>query len=212
MVDDVGVPWGTPSDTAGASLNRLLPRYEHRDPMTLSYRYLRSDFVAMSLALSRPSLAKRLLVVGGYYAFLVAIAYALIWWHGPKGLTPLNLVPELPLWAWIFVIVASALLLAPHWLLTSPMAAMIFSSNAVANQQLEFTLNERGISTRVIDLEITSQIGWAAVQRLIETRHGLFLTISRREALVLPRRSFDGTGNYDAIKGFIASQTGKAWS
>jgi hypothetical protein len=76
----------------------------------------------------------------------------------------------------------------------------------MADRDVVLYLTAEGIEGGSADLY--ARVGWAAVQRLVETPTHLFLQISRREALLIPRRTVPNEDQYNNIKGFIRARTG----
>lgn len=56
---------------------------------------------------------------------------------------------------------------------------------------------------------ISSDVGWSAILKVIETAERLFLTISTRQAVVLPRRAFASEADYAAARDFIREHIGR---
>jgi hypothetical protein len=66
------------------------------------------------------------------------------------------------------------------------------------------------ITSEGIDAQVSgrsSRTTWATVRRLIETPEHLFIQLSRREALIIPRRAVEA-GRYEDLVGFIRARTG----
>ncbi|WP_210258455.1 YcxB family protein [Rhizobium skierniewicense] len=74
------------------------------------------------------------------------------------------------------------------------MAATVFKTRAAANQEIVVTLSKDGVTARSAD--INSDISWGGIVKAIETKTHLFLALSKREALILPRRGFPSAGDY----------------
>ena len=53
-----------------------------------------------------------------------------------------------------------------------------------------------------------ARFGWAAVTRLVETPRHLFIQVSRREALIVPRRAVANEDVYNNLRGFVRARTG----
>lgn len=175
---------------------------------TVSYRMERGDFVALTRALTRleprPTLAK--LVV--YFALLLLAAYLAAGTFDAfvASLAAAFSFPAVLLNAPLVVIPPLLLLLSPQ--LAGLVAASTYRRNAIADRDVTVHLTAEGIEGGATDLY--SRVGWAAVTRLIETPKHLFIQISRREALIVPRRAVPNEDTYNNLKGFIRARTGLA--
>ena len=76
----------------------------------------------------------------------------------------------------------------------------------LTDRDIVLHLTAQGIEGGSADLY--SRIGWAAVNRLVETPKHLFIQISPREALIIPRRAVTNEDKYRNILGFIRARTG----
>src|SRR5262249_11507836 len=55
-----------------------------------------------------------------------------------------------------------------------------------------------------------SETRWTAVQKLARTRNHLFIYLGQELALVIPRRAFENTQQWDAFYNFCAERTKQA--
>ncbi|HHY50701.1 MAG TPA: YcxB family protein, partial [Alphaproteobacteria bacterium] len=109
-------------------------------------------------------------------------------------------------WAHLaLVLLGPALLLLAPWI-TRLVAAALYRGSALADREVSLHLTADGIEGGATDLY--ARIGWAAVTRLVETSRHLFILISRREALIIPRRAVPNEDHYSTIRGFIRARTG----
>jgi hypothetical protein len=172
---------------------------------SLSYRMERSDFVALSKVMTRQRPGYVALELVLYFGALLAIA-ALA--GGPQNtLDTLGRFAASPL----FLAYLPLILLGPILLLLTPqitglIAAMLYSRNAMADREVTLHLTAEGIEGGATDLY--SRVGWGAVLKLVETPTHLFLQISRREALFIPRRAVPNEDQYNNLKGFVRARTG----
>lgn len=175
-------------------------------PFQVTFRLERGDFVAMTHALTRPTRRWQWLLTAALIALLVVMLYAtvgslervwLVMQGAVQGRLPWNL----------YVIFAFVLLIpwVSHYL-APLLAAMIFKRNAMANQDVTLTLDQAGIEGGSAGLQ--SRIAWSSVKRIIETPRHLFFTISKREAVTLPRRAFGSDQAYQAARAFALQQCG----
>jgi hypothetical protein len=103
-----------------------------------------------------------------------------------------------------FMLFAAPSLVAHH--LSAVTNAPFFKNFWAANQEIALSFQPSGIEASMADTR--SDVGWAVVKRIIETRTYLFLAVSKREAFVVPRRVFASDDAYQAARNFIASQVG----
>ena len=174
---------------------------------SITFRYARADFVALTLALSRPTWRNRLVSVAIFFALMLGVMAVTAGSLEMFG----RLLSELvtggwPLWFYVIVVAGVPFLLFGY-LLSIPIAMQVYPKNAVADQEITIALDGSGISSEAPGL--AAQIGWAAVEKVIETKDHLFLAISRREAVALPRRAVDGDAAFDAIRAYVCAHIGK---
>lgn len=172
---------------------------------SLGYRMDRSDFVALSKVLTRQKPIRVVLELVLYFGALLAIAAVA---GGPQNLLDtLGRFMTSPL----FLAYLPLILLGPVLLLLTPqitglIAAMVYRRSPIADREVLLHLSAEGIEGGPADLY--ARVGWAAVQQLVETPTHLFLRISQREALFIPRRAVPHEDQYNNIKGFIRARTG----
>ena len=179
----------------------------HPSPLfTISFRMERGDFVALSMAIARRDPGRTLGLIALYLASLLAVALL-----GAGSPERLLLSLERALSRPAALLYLSLILAGPALLLAAPSiaalsAAALYRRNAIADRDVTLELTVDGIEGGSTDLY--SRIGWAAVQELIETPTHLFIRISRREALLIPRRAVPNEDNYANLVGFIRARTG----
>jgi hypothetical protein len=163
----------------------------------LEIRYIctRSDFIAVTRALIRRPFWQTALKL----ALLVIIAgnlFVMAWlWPGKEGVPPWYAEIYFRYWPFWFL---PLLLTVFSSHLAALMAAMVFKTRAAANQEIVVTLSQDGVTARSAD--INSAISWGGIVKAIETKTHLFLALSKREALILPRRGFASAADY--VEGF----------
>ena len=176
---------------------------------SLGYRMDRSDFVALSKVLTRQKPIRVVLELALYFGALLAIAAVA---GGPQNLLDtLGRFMASPL----FLAYLPLILLGPVLLLLTPqitglIAATVYRRNAMADREITLHLTAEGIEGGATDLY--SRVGWGAVLKLVETPSHLFMQISRREALFIPRRAVPNEDQYNNLKGFIRARTGLSTS
>lgn len=172
---------------------------------TVTYRMERRDFVALTRVLSRRPAWRVFAELALYFGALLAIA-ALA--GGPHNLmrTLGSFVTGPLFFVYLPLILVGPLLLLLTPQITGLIAAMAYRRSEMADRDVVLYLTAEGIEGGSADLY--ARVGWAAVQRLVETPTHLFLQISRREALLVPRRTVPNEDQYNNIKGFIRARTG----
>ncbi|VFR55755.1 hypothetical protein BRI6_4252 [plant metagenome] len=158
--------------------------------MQFSYRYERADFVHGCIALMRPPLARRILLQAAWTALVLGLVH----WADPgrpRG-TALGLLFSGGLNGWIyaaFLGCAVAFWFSTElfgWLICAP----IFSRNALARKDVNLVLSQEGLWGGTRDVNVN--VSWAAVQRIVETRHMIVFVLSGREGVMLPKRALPG--------------------
>lgn len=174
---------------------------------TISFRMERRDFVALSTALARPNLRSTPIKIGAYLLALLAIA-----WFEAGGSVDALLTALAANAAFPNVLLYGPIVFGPPLLLlmTPQLAGLVaaagYRRNAIADREVTLHVTAEGIEGGATGLY--SRIGWASVSRLIETPSHLFVLISRREALLIPRRAVPNEDVYNNIRGFIRARTG----
>jgi hypothetical protein len=174
-------------------MNQIAPSHH------VTYRFERRDFVAMTRALTRKPWTWGLAAVALWLVLVLVLVLLLLSGrfefleHGIRVVV----IDYLPLW----VIGAAALLFGARL-----SAAMVFRNIAYANQEIELLVRPSGIESRTKDIQ--AEIAWTAVKKIIETSTHLILAISKREALIIPRRAFASDDDYQAARGFIVRHVG----
>lgn len=177
-------------------MNQTTPQHQ------ITYRFERNDFTAMTRAMTRRPWTRKVAMVAVW--FLVVLVFLFLFRAAAlEFLDPFVrtiLLDFLPLW----VIGILALLFSSHLMGLS--AALIFKHNALACQDIDLLLRKSGIESRTSDMR--AEFTWGMVKKIIETDSHLFLTLSRREGLILPRRAFASDDAYRAARDFIAHHAG----
>lgn len=166
----------------------------------------RADFVAMSAALSRPAPTRLAFEIAGYLAIVALVGLALA---GSADAYARILADafSLPLaFITIPLLLAGPVILSLRPQINGLVAALVYERNASAGRDVVLDLTAEGIEGGAPDLY--TQIGWGAVTGLIETPTHLFIRISRREALIIPRRAVPNEDEYRNLRGFIRARTG----
>lgn len=169
----------------------------------ITYRFERHDFVAMTRALTHRPFRRRLVMI---VAWIAVFLIFLFFFTGSVGRFQSTLVTFSLQYAPALLIFALAVLFGHHfWAMT---AAWVFKNNALANRDVELSFGQSGVEGGTT--EVRYKIGWEAVKKIIETNTHLFLALSKREAVIVPRRAFSSDDAYHAARDFIVSRIGPA--
>jgi hypothetical protein len=76
-------------------------------------------------------------------------------------------------------------------------AMRMYSWNAIADREIKLEITETGV--RVSGPGRDARLDWLLVRKVIVSPEHLFLALSRREAIVLPRRAFAMASDFEAI-------------
>jgi hypothetical protein len=84
------------------------------------------------------------------------------------------------------------------------MARWLFPRYSFANKELTLELGEQDIRSRMEGSE--GRISWRSIIRVIETKDGLFLALSRAELIQLPRRALPSAAAFAELAGEVRSK------
>lgn len=170
------------------------------EALQLSYRMGRDDFVALTQALTRRSIWRPILLVIVWYVALGCLVMAAIGDAGSfQDVVMLIAQGKAPWWIYAMLLIGPALaLLRPYFL--GLVARRVYPRNALADKDLRFSFNSDAIEGGVP--EIQTRFLWSAIKAIVETPAHGFLLISRREALIVPRRAFATAEDYEALISF----------
>lgn len=181
---------------------------------SFSYRMQRGDFVALTDRLSRRPLWFYGLLVLFSLAVMAGALFAAVDGVPERFLHLLTVIGkgEAPLW--LYPLLAAGLLpvaLRRPWLRLS--AGRIYSRSALAERELHYRFTSDAVEGGTP--EIQSRFLWAAVRAVVETPEHAFLMLSRREAVILPRRAAPQPEDFEALLAFarariVASRAAKA--
>lgn len=172
----------------------------------INYRLQRRDHVARVVALSRRPLARPLGLAALYYGLLLLL---LLLRTGSADALAAELQRLLTMPA-IFDILPyllpGLLLLVPASAYAALFGSLAYRRSGLAGAEIILDVTADGVAAAIA--ERASRIAWSAVTRLIETPDHLFLQLSRREALIIPRRALGDPADYQNLVGFIRARTG----
>ncbi|WP_445541615.1 YcxB family protein [Agrobacterium sp. DKPNP3] len=107
---------------------------------------------------------------------------------------------------WIFLaIIAVSILLSffNHWL-AAGISFFYFRQIASAGATLTLTMSEGGVESQSEVAKV--KFPWRAVKRIIHEGNYLIMAISRREAIIFPRRGFNTDSEFEAAYQFAADR------
>jgi len=167
----------------------------------IHYVMTRDDYVAMSAALLAPSLRSRLIRVAAF--LVIALVFLFIAGRGYEDFERFWIVisSRMPWWFYLLFPAVALLMLVSHRLIWLT-ARSFYRKIAAAEKEVTMTVDASGIEAQSPDLK--SNIGWSAIQRVIPVRDHVFLAISKREALIVPRRGFASDAEFAAFLPFVA--------
>jgi hypothetical protein len=172
----------------------------------ISYRLQRRDHLARAVVLSRRSFARTLGML------VLACALLLLWLLLRTGslenfvtelqrlLTPAGMPDLVP------YLLPGLLLLVPASAYATLFAGLAYRRSDTAGVEITLDITADGVAAAIASR--ASRVAWSAITRLVETPDHLFLLLSRREALVIPRQAVGDPADYDNLVGFIRARTG----
>ncbi|HEV7277617.1 MAG TPA: YcxB family protein [Devosiaceae bacterium] len=180
---------------------------EHLSPLfRINYRLQRSDHVARVIALTRRPLGRTVALAAGYYGLL--FMFLLFQADGPGEIVaaPQSLMASPALFAALPWLLLGLLLLLPPSFYGAMLGGLAYQRSGLSGAEITIDVTAGGLVTAVADR--VSRVAWPVVTRLIETPDYLFLQLSRREALIIPRRAIGDPADYQNLVGFIRARTG----
>ena len=178
-------------------------------PFEVTFKMERADYVALCLAMQRKDRWR--VAAEAIGALLIVPAAILVTTAGNFGalISALRDIATLHAPWWIYpIVLAAPLLVVQQRLLIALKAGRHYRRYAVADREMRHSFETDGLETILTNFE--SWISWHAIESIIETSDHLFLTISRREALILPRRAFASDTDYQRLTGFVRDRIGLA--
>ncbi|WP_237152678.1 YcxB family protein [Oryzibacter oryziterrae] len=178
--------------------------------LQISYQFTRRDYVALSCALVKQPLAKRLKRLALWLIAVLCLLAAAGWFAGmpltehPEMLLPDALGGTMPMsFAALLVVIAIAMLWPEGP--SAVMGFLAYRSVPFADQDYGIELDDGGIN---ISTEgASSHIDWPRLQRLIEYRSTVVLAIGPRQGLGLPLRALPPGTDRAALIAYIKART-----
>lgn len=173
----------------------------------IAYRMERGDFVALAQTVAATPPLTQAIRIAAYFAFLLLVAFI------GSGLSLDNLLRNLgdtlvspvALLYLLAILVVPALLLAQRQLIAL-FATATYRKSAIADRDMVVDLDTEGLDGG--DKELRFRYAWGVVTRLVETPAHLFVFVSPREAMIIPRRAIPNDDQWRNLIGFIRARTG----
>jgi YcxB-like protein len=172
---------------------------------TVTYRFGRADYIALLRAQRSLSVLNRFGRWGRYACFglffvvLINLSNISSWSFDPA----LDLITSAIAFALIVLVAPVGELIADRIL-----SLLVFPRFSVANKDLTLTFADDGIRSQHGGME--GKIPWSAVKRILETKDHLFLSISRAENMVVPRRALPSPDAAVELAHYIRSEVDAA--
>jgi hypothetical protein len=173
--------------------------------LRISYRTTRADYVALCMAMMRDPWRRIVIEIAIYLALVAITLFAASNFDTATFMRVLGDIASFAAPWWLYVLLVAGPLLAlahPQWV--ALIAAFTYNRNAIADKDVALSFDGNGIVTTAPNL--VSHLAWDAIIRVIETPTHAFLAISRREALILPRRAFADEHDWKMLLGFIRAR------
>ena len=162
------------------------------------YQFSRADYLALSKAMSRSLWRLRLVLLLLWAVMIVGLLLLATKDWASFLVAAQNLVSMRNVPASIYVLLGLFLgLIAFAPQIRRWQAMRMYSWNAIADRELELEIGETGV--RVMGPGRDARLDWPLVRKVIVSPEHLFLAISRREAIVVPRRAFANAMDFEAV-------------
>jgi hypothetical protein len=179
------------------------------DVFTYSFTMERSDFLALNKVLRRRSFMAPVLLLVLYFSVVAIFVLA-----GVDGdpaafaeVTRQIATGKAPVWIYPLLALGPLLvLLRPFYL--EFLAGQIYRRNVMADRQLTYRFASDAIQGGIP--EVQGRFLWSAIKRIIVTPEHAFLTLSRREALIIPRRAVPSDEDFDTLLAFARARIAAA--
>lgn len=175
------------------------------DVFSYSFTMQRSDFIALSRVVSRRSIWSPLLILVFYFAVVAGFVLAGVNGDMAAFVEVARQIGTGKAPAWIYPL----LLLGPLLVLLRPfylrfLAGQSYRRNVLADRKLTYRLTSDAIQGGIP--EVQGRFPWGAIKRVIVTPEHAFFTISRREALMIPRRIFAHDEDFETLLAFARAR------
>ena len=173
---------------------------------TVTYRYGRDDYIALLRAQRALGPLGRFGRWGRYacFALFLVVIVDLINYEGTWSQP---LVVTLVVSGLLFVI---AMLVAPigEFLADQFLGRWMFPRHSVANKDVTLEFADDGVHSRYSVMQ--GLIPWPSINRIFDTEDHIFLSISRAEMMVVPKRALPSADAAAELQHYIRSKIGAA--
>jgi hypothetical protein len=172
---------------------------------TITYRYGRDDYIAALRAQRSMSPLARFGRWGRYacFALLFVVLIDLInhemFWNNPFVAFVVSGI--------LFVI---AMIVAPigEFLAEQALARWILPRHSIANKDVTLEFGDDGVRSRYGGMQ--GSIPWPSINRVLDAEDHLFLSISRAEMMMVPKRALPSADAVAELQHYIRSKIGAA--
>jgi hypothetical protein len=176
---------------------------QHEHKYRITYTLTARDYAAMASALTRRPWQRSIVTM---VLWLFSVWCLLVFFtdlYNPVIMA--KAIVESSFWLWLpaCLVVVAFFSLATHWLAWGA-SFLSYRQIASADATIAITLSDDAI--RVRSTVADSTVPWASVKRVIRAKHYLVLPISKREAFILPRRSFENQSVFDDAFRYASEQ------
>jgi hypothetical protein len=173
--------------------------------LRIGYRMQRGDYVALCRALQPKPIRRTLIEIAIFAVMFLALLCAVSGFDWRTFQQGLGALVSLNAPWWVYLILLFGLVLAlSHSQWVALVAALNYRRHALADKDVTLSFDGNGVTATSPNL--TSEIGWEAFLKLVETPTHAFLAVSRREALIVPRRAFADEDDHLMLMGFIRAR------
>ncbi|MFJ1302759.1 YcxB family protein [Pseudomonadota bacterium AL_CKDN230030165-1A_HGKHYDSX7] len=168
-----------------------------------TYTLTPGDYAAMTVALTRRSWARRLLKLTLWVlVFWVALSCLTGIWN-PLTLARIVMASGGTPWIGGALLFAALLILFGHWIAWG-ISFLYYRQLSSAGATITLALTDDAVeaTSNVAD----TRVPWISVKRVIADSRHIFLAISKREALILPRRAFASEADFDAARRYAETR------
>jgi len=169
----------------------------------IAYTMQRSDYVAMCLALFRPTLRVRLIKIGVFIVLAAIVLFIAGRGYEDFGRFVAVMANAMPWWFYPLILGAGLLIFYSHWI-SCLYAWSWFGKMTPADKDVTITFNAAGVELE--SRTASSKLKWDAFVRLIRERDQVFMALARSVAIIVPRRAFSSDAEFEAFWSFVGRQ------
>lgn len=169
----------------------------------ITYTMTPRDYAAMGRALTRRSWRYSAIALTLWLLCVWCIAAWLTGIFNPLAMIRSLFQSRLSLWAVAVLGMGVLVTFFSHWL-SWTFSFLCYKQIASANTTITMGLTDEAIETSSSVADST--LPWTAVKRVIREIDYLFLPISKRESLILPRRSFASDAEFDEACQYVVER------